>query len=662
MQKPPPSPLKINPDETYNRLVSWIKNRAAKDKMPGIIVGVSGTDSLLVFLAAYHAFEKLGMASSVTAVNFVHPGTLATEDGKITCAGADDKDWFARDIMPWLKSYAPEAHYILDDTIDFSDDNKRWGNIFSRAISDTNLNHGMLGNYRLVAGTRNRSEALLGTYTLLSRAPSIQPIEYLYKTEILDICAHLGVPELALQKSREVDCDCGRFDVQAHYLDELDHYMMVQQGELDPTYLSNMPEDVLSAVRQFYHEERQNNAFREKIPYRPTPMKTVYQGEDIKTALETAQSDTQSVKPISSVTPRIIIDKDADTAHQLVTVQNSQNRDQWLPEAFALMGTEGLANNQISDMLSIIFGAEINKIQLGKLAKITAHIGQYAFSFPAKRFTTQRFGDSPSLIELAGFERQDRNTDMRDPSLPPANPTRDELGVGFVWCDTDYYIELRRSYLLISNLSTETPATLLIRNSSHFFGRDRLTHPAYVSFKPLDKEALLNLDAAQLNNPDIFTPWQNIAKVSDDIKADLSAVELLLHFADDVDLKFSAWLRDAKGRLRFKSDFDSINNMFTDTNGYTALRALLKDCLLKHIAAERGGSPLYLAQLDAGHIAPWQPHRISPVTANTLAMLKSYQDGLKIEDEKLNTLFSPVKKRQLVLMSGPYGDFPVNWT
>ncbi|MDF3022669.1 MAG: CcrColossus [Alphaproteobacteria bacterium] len=418
-------PRKINPGETFQRLVSWIKNRAVKDKMPGIIVGVSGTDSLVVFLAAYAAFKELGKPQAVMAVNFAHPGSLQkSAEGTIACTAGDGKDWFARQIMPWLRQVAPDASYVLDDTIEFSDDNKRWGNIFSRAISDTALNHGMLGNYRLVAGTRNRTEAVLGTYTLLSRNPSLQPIEHLYKTQILAICEYLDVPQIAVRKSREVDCDCGRFEVQANHLDALDHYIMAQQGDLDPAFLETIDPDTLAAVRNFYIEERENNAFREKIPYRPTPTKTVYQGEDIDSALQAVAGDADLIKSVSMVTPRIIIDNDSASAHKLV-MNGMRDKSAWQAEAFALMGTTGLSPDQKCDMLNAVFGAQVaalNEKQVDALAKISGRIGQYGFSFPAKRFTTQSFAAGPSLVERAGFTRQTRASDIRDASLPKSNP------------------------------------------------------------------------------------------------------------------------------------------------------------------------------------------------------------------------------------------------
>jgi len=655
------APKQINPEETFQRVVSWIKNRAEKDQMPGIIVGVSGTDSLVVFLAAYEAFKQLGRPEAVTAVNFVHPGTIEpSDDGKITCVGDNDKDWFAREIMPWLEKEAPGANYVLDDTIPFSDDNKRWGNIFSRAIDDTNLNHGMLGNYRLVAGTRNKTEAVLGTYTLISKNTSLQPIEHLYKTEILAICDYLRVPDLAIQKSREVDCDCGRFDVQANYLDQLDYYIMSQEGIIDPEFLKTLDPDILRDVRNFYIEERENNKFREEVPYRPTPTKTVYAGEDFSSAMQAAIGQSDNIQSISQVTPRIVIDRDVDKAYELLTA-NAPNRSEWMAEAFTLMGTDGLDLNQKRDAVRTIFGLDIERFESNRLTEISAKIGQYAFSFPAKRFTTQRFSDGLSLIERAGFARQTRPTDIRDESLPKHNPQRDEFGIGFTWMDDNWYVEQRRAYTLFSSLSDKDPVSLLIRNSSYFFGRDRLKNPAYVSWNKKTPDELLALTANDIESPDLFTPWQHAMNEGEGLslldRAD--RVSYALDAMGEVDLKFSQWLRTHKGNVRFRTTHESLKEMFNDEGGYTHLRAFLKDALLRHVDAEKSGSPLYLAQLDPEHVAPWQPHRICEVNTDTLAQLKGAQEGVVIQDDKLRTLFRQMKQRQLVLMSGEYGDFPV---
>lgn len=279
-----PVPRHINEKETFDRLVAWIERKVREDKIPGIIIGVSGTDSLLSFLACHQAYQNLGKPERVLAVNFVHPGLKESLNKGFACA-AGDKDWFAREIMPWLKEKAPGASFLTDDTIPLNDDNKRWGALFSLSLGDTPQNQGLAGGNRYVAGTRNRTEKALGIYSLLSRNPSLQPIEHLYKTEVLALCRHLGVPELALEKSREIDCDCGRFDVQAHHMDELDAFLMVEEGELAPEYLEKIDLETLTAIRSFYVEERANNAFREEIPYKPESTLVSLKGADRASAL-----------------------------------------------------------------------------------------------------------------------------------------------------------------------------------------------------------------------------------------------------------------------------------------------------------------------------------------------------------------------------------------
>jgi len=167
--------------------------------------------------------------------------------------------------------------------------------------------------------------------------------------------------------------------------------------------------------------------------------------------------------------------------------------------------------------------------------------------------------------------------------------------------------------------------------------------------------------ANDIESPDLFTPWQHAMNEGEGLslldRAD--RVSYALDAMGEVDLKFSQWLRTHKGNVRFRTNHESLNEMFNDEGGYTHLRAFLKDALLKHVDAEKSGSPLYLAQLDPEHVAPWQPHRICEVNTDTLAQLKGAQEGVVIQDDKLRTLFRQMKQRQLVLMSGEYGDFPV---
>lgn len=268
---PAPHPRRIDPKATFDSIAGWIAQTAKHERAPGLIVGLSGTDSILTFLACARAFEMLGKPGKVLGLNFEHSSKndFAGTDQPFTCARSSF-NWVARDIFPWLREQAPQAQLEIDDTIPHSDDNKRWGHLFSRAVSANDPRHGLLSEHFFPVGTRNATEQALGTYSQLSKSVSMLPIVDLYKTEVLDICEYLGVPQIAIDKSREIDCDCGRFDTQANHMRELDLFIMHKKGELTRDYIDrNIPKPVLAAVMEFYVEERANNDYRPRTPYTP---------------------------------------------------------------------------------------------------------------------------------------------------------------------------------------------------------------------------------------------------------------------------------------------------------------------------------------------------------------------------------------------------------
>lgn len=59
-------------------------------------------------------------------------------------------------------------------------------------------------------GTRNRTEDVLGTYSLASRLATVLPIAGLWKTDVINFCKSIGVPEEIIASSRRADPICGR--------------------------------------------------------------------------------------------------------------------------------------------------------------------------------------------------------------------------------------------------------------------------------------------------------------------------------------------------------------------------------------------------------------------------------------------------------------------
>lgn len=132
-----------------------------------------------------------------------------------------------------------------------------------------------------------------------------------------------------------------------------------------------------------------------------------------------------------------------------------------------------------------------------------AQLGALAFSFPLWRFISQRTQTMDSIIEAIGYGRMTRESDLRDATLP--DPARDELGVGFIRPRGGAYVEYRRSYILYASQH----GALLVRNSSYFYGRDRLRHAVYIAAPIVPQDILQNLTAAQIDAGDLFKPLAN---------------------------------------------------------------------------------------------------------------------------------------------------------
>ena len=261
-----------DPLAQFNGLVAWVKDLIVSKKMPGAIVGISGTDSILAFLICARAFAELGKADRVLGVHYGAPFPPAdkTPDQleKILSVNPSYR-WVARSIVPWLRDKAPGTIVTVDDSIDFTDDHQRWASLMRSALSGASRTE-MLDatNCYWVVGTRNATEQALGTYSNISGAVSLQPLIGLYKSDILKICAGLGVPQLAIDKSRQVDCDCGRYDLAADHIDEVDLLIKLRAGEVAAEAVS-IDADLRDKLEAFIDQQCDYAGFKTQIPYCP---------------------------------------------------------------------------------------------------------------------------------------------------------------------------------------------------------------------------------------------------------------------------------------------------------------------------------------------------------------------------------------------------------
>lgn len=259
--------------DMIDQQVNWIAAILEKEEAPGVIVGLSGTDSILSYILCMEAFIKLNKPlANVRGINFQHQtqDKFVEMNVPFVCMNSDDNNWVEREIFPWLQRSYSSGRLEVDTSISHSKDGARWGSIHDKAKEEVNGRGDMLtGTYYFPVGTRNATEQALGAYTLITGAVSFLPIVNIFKTEVIDLCRYFGVPEIAIEKSQEIDCDCGRFEIQAYHMKELDELLMQRAGFIPTSVLVQGDRYVRHDVECFFMEERVLNEFKTRVPYRP---------------------------------------------------------------------------------------------------------------------------------------------------------------------------------------------------------------------------------------------------------------------------------------------------------------------------------------------------------------------------------------------------------
>jgi NAD+ synthase len=168
----------------------------------GIVVGVSGgVDSALAAAFCCRAVgpEKVLGLSLPTSVS--NPQDV--QDAQDLCAGLGMEHRVVS-IDPMLAAFKTlpgftESPYLL-------------GNLMAR-IRMTVLYYHANRDHRLVCGTSNRSECMLGYCTKYGdNAADFQPIVHLYKTEVYEMAREMKIPEPILTKTPSAGLWAGQSD------------------------------------------------------------------------------------------------------------------------------------------------------------------------------------------------------------------------------------------------------------------------------------------------------------------------------------------------------------------------------------------------------------------------------------------------------------------
>jgi NH3-dependent NAD+ synthetase len=224
--------------------------------VPGFIVGLSGTDSIVAFMIAYAAMARFGKHDRILGVHYTNlnkkvPGS------------------FEKHAIPWLRERCPGAQILVEEPLGVNYDQQRWADIHLRALhSVKKYEGGQLkieryphGETYWIVGTINATERALGKYSLISDSASIQLVQTLYKTNIMRICEDLGVPEMILENARLPDCACGREEIAANNIELLDDIIRyrVDITKHDP--------ELIAKLYEYIQEQKKVYGFKVRIPY-----------------------------------------------------------------------------------------------------------------------------------------------------------------------------------------------------------------------------------------------------------------------------------------------------------------------------------------------------------------------------------------------------------
>lgn len=196
-----PSPLRIDPALVHRMLVGFLRREAAVSGHSRLVLGLSGgIDSAVVAALAAEAFGPASVTALFTPYRTSAPASA--EHARLVA----ETFGLGLEVVPvtpqidaFLAANGGEIHRV------------RLGNKLARERKSIEYDRSWPD--ALVLGTSNKTEILLGYGTQFGDlACALNPVGDLYKTQLRQLAAHLGVPAGVIDKPPSADLWAGQTD------------------------------------------------------------------------------------------------------------------------------------------------------------------------------------------------------------------------------------------------------------------------------------------------------------------------------------------------------------------------------------------------------------------------------------------------------------------
>jgi NAD+ synthase len=197
----PQTDLSLNYAIVHPLLTGFLRDETRQAGFERCVVGLSGgIDSAVTATLAAEALGKENVLAVMMPYRTSSPESLADARMMMDHLGIRGE---TVDITSMVDGYAGKPGAI---------DKLRAGNIMARqrmvVLYDISAR-----DKALVFGTSNKTESLLGYGTLFGdMASAINPLGDLYKSQVWDLAAHLGVPKRLIEKMPSADLWIGQTD------------------------------------------------------------------------------------------------------------------------------------------------------------------------------------------------------------------------------------------------------------------------------------------------------------------------------------------------------------------------------------------------------------------------------------------------------------------